>query len=523
MKAFLLVTSALLATSAHAADRPVIRSQSDLPPVRFPFAQPPSEVMTDEAFLALVPALRAEGERLLRDYDIQDTALRSQLQGGLAAVAILEGRKADADALITAYRAGQSKPQTKLLGALNTDLAAAMLDVPEGQRCAVAAARITARLAGTDPAVVRDQFLSSFGVLQVASPPYYAGTAAGRLDPVVKQRGSLDVLQGLTLASWRVGATMLPPCRAQLVAAGRAWLDAPANRPVDIWAARQPAAATFAGAKPVVVAVWDSGYDATLFPGQLARDPAEAVDGRDNDGNGVVDDWNGPTYDVALRPRDGSIMPPTEFLRARMAAQSALDKGELDLRFGFATPEAAIFAERARSASVAEQGDDVLAQQENGGRAHGTACASEIADGAPFVRLYNVSALPWGTGENKLPVPYDEATVARWAAAIDRIGQRMRGAGVRVTSMSWGLTADEITQQLLERGLETDQAKAKARGSAMQGTMRQALLRLMTASPDILFVIAAGNSNQADDIQADVTQNFDLPNLLHVGATSTLR
>lgn len=137
------------------------------------------------------------------------------------------------------------------------------------------------------------------------------------------------------------------------------------------------------------------------------------------------------------------------------------------------------------------------------------------------MRLYNVAALPWGTGEDRLGIPYDEATVARWADAVQRIGVRMRGAGVRVVSMSWGLTADEISQQLLDRGLETDAARAKARGVAMQTTMRTALLALMKGSPDILFVIAAGNSGQPDDVQSDVTQNFALPNLLHVGATGT--
>ena len=227
----------------------------------------------------------------------------------------------------------------------------------------------------------------------------------------------------------------------------------------------------------------------------------------------MADDWNGPTYDVALNPRSSSIMPPTKFLQSRMAAQMAFDKGQLDLRYGFDTPEAALFAERGRTASAAEQGDDVNAGQENGGRNHGTACASEIADGAPYVRLYNHAALPWGQGEDKRPLAYDEAVVARWAAAIDRAGPRMRGAGVRVVSMSWGLTTDDITEQLLDLGFESDQAKAKARGIAMQKTIGTALENLVRSSPNILFIVAAGNSNQADDVQADVTEKFSLPNL----------
>ena len=69
-------TAALLCSvSAFAAEKPAIRSQSDLPPTRFTFTQPPSEMMASPEFVAMLPSLRAEGERVLRDYDVQDTAL----------------------------------------------------------------------------------------------------------------------------------------------------------------------------------------------------------------------------------------------------------------------------------------------------------------------------------------------------------------------------------------------------------------------------------------------------------------
>ena len=66
-----------------------------------------------------------------------------------------------------------------------------------------------------------------------------------------------------------------------------------------------------------------------------AREP---LDGQDNDGNGVVDDWNGPTYAVDLRPTQALMQTSTRFLQSRLATQMAYDKGEiLDLRFGFDT------------------------------------------------------------------------------------------------------------------------------------------------------------------------------------------
>lgn len=516
-----MILIALAATSVvQTLPRPVIRFETDIT-VRFPVTIPPSQLIDQPAYIAMLPALRAEAERLLRDADIQDRTIAQQLRMGLANIAVLDGRKADAERLIAAYRAAQTKPQGRLLGGLPTDLAAAALGGPGKPACAAAARRLTGLLSGADPAVIRDTVVSSFADLQLASVPYYAGGAVGAFDPVAKDRGSLDLLRGLAIARWRVNSSFAEACRGPVVAAMQAWVQAPRNQPVDIWPARQPNADALTGAKPVVVAIWDSGFDVSMFPGQLARDPAEPLDGRDNDGNGVVDDANGPTYNVALRPRAGSIMPPTRFLQARLAAQMAYDKGTRDLRFGFDTPEAAMFAAFTRTAPVDEQAEEFQAELENGGRVHGTACASEIADGAPYVRLYNVAALPWGRGENGRPVPYDEATVARWVAAMDRIGPRMRGAGVRVVNMSWGLSADEAAQQLLELGLEKDPARAKTRGAAMWQSVADALRRLITGSPNILFVVGAGNSDQDDAVQGDAVLSFPAANRLIVGATGT--
>ena len=122
-----LVAAVLFASAASAAPSlPVIHTDSDLPPTRFTFTAPPSEAMMRDDLAAMLPALRNESERLLRNYQIDDNTIVQQLRIGLANIAVLQGRKADALQLVALYRSGETKPQRRLLGRhlLPTDLAA---------------------------------------------------------------------------------------------------------------------------------------------------------------------------------------------------------------------------------------------------------------------------------------------------------------------------------------------------------------------------------------------------------------
>lgn len=518
MIAAILFSAALV--SAPAQDhRPVIRSAADLPPTTFKLDAAPSTAFLDPAFLSeTVPVLRSEGEGVLASYDIADPATAQRLRLGLAAIAILQDRPAEAQRLLADQRAAETKPQLKAIGFLLADAVAAGAQAPEADRCAVAATRIATLLAGAPPEVVREEALVRYGRIQVASPGYYAGTAVGSFDPTYEARGSITLMQGMTLAIWRMEALELPACRDPITAVLSAWLHAPEHSPVDIWADREPAAGVFVGAAPVVVAVWDSGFDTNLFADRLATDPAEPLDGIDNDGNGVVDDVHGPTFDYRLKPTAFPFPPLSDFLAPRLGLQLAIDKGERDLNYGLETPEARFFAQRAREASTVEQGEDVEGATEQGGRGHGTSVAGIIARDAAWVRLYNVYALPWG--ERPEQMAYAEPEISRWVGLMPGIGARMRGAGVRVVNMSWEVDASSFADGLMDTGLETDPTKARLRGQAMYEQIAAALRALIVESPDILFVTGSGNSNQSDEILAAVPQTFRLPNVIVAGATA---
>ncbi len=503
---------------AHGAERPVLRAASELPPSRFKLAAPPSRAFTGKAFLTeTLPALRAEAERIRQTYTIADPALAKSLREGLAAIALLQRRPADALALVAEARAAAEKPQQRSLGMLVQAVMAASTSGKRAIDCSAGRSLMAATIGASNPAETRDEVRDRLLAVQSISGGFLAGIAEADIDPGVLKRGGLSLLEGLRLAGWRAQVDLIPPCRNEYASAFRQWLSDPKTAPLDIWKAREPSASVFAAAKPVNVAIWDGGYDAALFGSQLAIDPNEPLDGQDNDGNGVADDWNGPTYGYNLEPMASPLYLPSPELAPQLAFQMALAKGEIDLRAGADTGEATLFAQRARDAGQADQAMDALLYSEMGTRNHGTEVASEIADGAPFVRLYNVAALPFG--ENPRPVPVDEPQIARWVKTIEAAGPRLRGANVRVVNMSWGINASEIAERLLRTGGETDDSKAAARGRAMFATAEAALKRLIQSCPDILFVASAGNSNQSDEILASAPQSITAPNLIVVGAT----
>jgi hypothetical protein len=400
---------------------------------------------------------------------------------------------------------------------MTREAAAVGLTAPPDRRCQATADSLTRTLAGADPLIVRDEVLRRYGVAQMVSPAFHAGSAALGLDPEAKAQGSLGLQNALGLAFMRFETDAIPPCRAEILAALKTWLDDPAHQPVDIWPARAPTQADLSAARPVVIAVWEAGYDPSLFDGQLAIDPAEPLDGIDNDGNGVIDDWNGPTYDLKFHPTPERFHSPSPELARRLGLQFALEKGLLDLGYGDDTAEARFVAQRSREADAAEQIEDIRVSAEWGGWSHGTWVASLIADTAPFVRLYTVTSFPGN--DHPDPVPQEEADAERWAATLPAIAARLRGAGVRVVNMSWGGSADGAARDLLRSGAETDPVKATARGIVIDRITRDAVSALIRDCPDILFVAAAGNTDQTEAGSRSTPQTLVYPNLLVVGGT----
>ena len=470
---------------------------------RFDIPYAPSQYFLSDAFLTVtVPKLRTAAEAELNAPSL-DGATAQSLRSGLAWIALLQHRPGDALALISAQRQAEVKPQLRAIGNLTADITAAGLAAPPADACQAEAKRAQTILTDKDPAIVHDEVVIRLARYQVASDAYFAGTLAFDVDSIYATRHSIDLVQGMQMVSYRAQAQLLPACREGVSTSLREWLAAPAHQIADIWQTRQPAQTP--GEKPVVIAVWDSGIDTTLFPDQMISLSL----GRERHAQGTLFDWT-------MRSTTAPLAPLSRELAPRVAVQMMIDKGLMDLSHGDDTADARLAVLRARTASTSEQGEDAAGEDENFLRSHGTAVASEIADGAPFVRLVNLRLL-LSFSHTSVP-PVTEPEVDRFVTILRGLPAQLKSRHVRLVNMSWVITEDGIADALLDRSLETDPVEAKRRAQAMYAKIKAALQGVIGACPDILFVAAAGNSNQSDADLGSVPQSLTLPNLLVVGA-----
>jgi hypothetical protein len=210
--------------------------------------------------------------------------------------------------------------------------------------------------------------------------------------------------------------------------------------------------------QPVIVAVWDTGVDPAIFPGQMYENSGESGDkstnGIDDDNDGYIDNLHGLAFEhQGHSPKP--IIDMTDYRRFVMR-----ESGITRFRAG-------------------------MQPMLHGIRGHGTCGASLIAAGNPAVRLFNLRSTFFNEGGMAGVV--EDA----WIPTIESVITHMRDRGVRIVNMSWGGASEEL-EAALERGI--------------------------AASPNVLFVVSAGNSARDTGDERRVLGDKRYDNVILVGA-----
>ncbi|MCX6934568.1 MAG: S8 family serine peptidase [Verrucomicrobia bacterium] len=246
------------------------------------------------------------------------------------------------------------------------------------------------------------------------------------------------------------------------------------------------------------IGVWDSGVDTALFKANLHTDSA----GR-----------HGFGYDLHANPVPELVFP-LGAAEVRTPQAVARLKGFLDLQASIDSEEASDL----KRFMSALQPDQVKPMVEElglfGNWSHGTHVAGIALAGNPFARLV-VGRITFD--HRMIPEKPTAEQARKDAAAYLAAVAYFRSAGVRVINMSWGGSVRDIEGALEANGMGDAEARKKSAREIFE-IGREALFAAFKSAPEILFVAAAGNSDNNVKFDEFIPSSFQLPHMITVGA-----
>lgn len=505
---------------ADAVQKIKITKLDELPQHTYPADVKVSELLESrEKLCVLAEALRKDVEGDLAKYAIDDPTTLQNMHGTLMTIDLFEENYEDALKRMEQIRALESKESKKLTTGLETRaFIAALKEVDrkaDPEAFAKAYARELAARTGKLPwELVQDQIKQNKGRAEIMSANLLRGMVQGQMDPVVAQTGELSAeMAGGVIGMYTLIHERLP-LNPETVAVYQKLIDSHTSVKADIWAARSVTLDAKKSMAPVRMAVWDSGTDVAIFKDQLFVNANEKMNGLDDDGNGFIDDVHGIAYDIHARPAEGLLYPLGD-AESRMADVMKFMKGFMDIQASLDTPEA---SELKKHLSTVDPGK-VKGFMEDlslaGNYCHGTHVAGLMLDGNPFGELL-VGRLSY---DHRIPpVVRDVEWGKRDAAKCEAMVGYYKAHGVRVVNMSWGEAMADAEGSLEQNGIGASAEERRAIARKVFSLQKDGLEEAIRNAPEILFICAAGNSDNDVEFDEFIPSCFDLPNLLVVGA-----
>jgi subtilisin family serine protease len=256
----------------------------------------------------------------------------------------------------------------------------------------------------------------------------------------------------------------------------------------------------------VLVGIWDSGVDVTLFPDQLYTDRKPTASGT-----------HGLAFDDQGYPSPSWLYPLTPAQRDGYPEVLELIKGINDLREGIDSGDADAAVKKYASLSVEQVHQLNEETKVLGHFLHGTHCAGIAVRGNPAARLvvarFN-DELP------ELQFPPTDDWARKLGADFQQMADYFRTRHVRVVNMSWGDEPREFETWISKTGGGADPAERKRRAAELFAIWRHAIETAIKSAPGTLFITAAGNSDSNPGFMDDVPASLRLPNLITVGAVN---
>jgi subtilisin family serine protease len=495
-----------LAGGVQAQAKQRIEKEADLPRFTYKIDGKVEDLILDNAKFAKFAAdVRRDTESTLSKYEIADKASERQLLGTLLQLDMLDGRYDSALAIAEKIRALQDKPADKLLTG-TTPRAIVAGERKAGNRTSdvyksAVAQSIQDTLKPMPYEVIANDIKEAKARAETMGEGRMIGAAREFLQPTVDKNGSLSSDLAPNVIGFKYALTFMLPLKPTLVDTYSTYLAAHKVDKPDIWAARDITLPPGKNYSPTTIGIWDSGVDTPLFKGHVVESGGKPA---------VI------AFDRFSNPATGELMPIPADLKSRVPQMKARLKGYSDLQSNIDSPEA---SEVKQFLSTLKPDEYKKAAEElglAGNWMHGTHVAGIAVAGNPYAKLV-VGRIEFDWHLLPDPCPSKELAL-RDAKNMQSYVDFFKKNNVRVVNMSWGgsVKAFEEALELCNIGKTPDDRKTLAR--EYFEIQKDALTKAMASAPNILFVAAAGNSNNDASFIEDIPAGILLPNLLSVGA-----
>lgn len=518
-----LPVAATAQSTPQPAGKTVVRTADDLPRRTYAVTGRSLEILNDPArFGALVDAVTRDARADLEAYEITDASTLRAYYDALSQAALVKGDLENAIAWSDKARDLETKEQEKLMrGVVLRARAAAHAagHAPDSPAFVEAFKRdLQARVQAFPYDVVKDRLVAIRAQARIVSRELIESSLQSQLDPLLDAaNGQLgtDLAMGLIQAKATLdyGLPLIP----HIAEVYGTIIDAHAGAApaASRWQARLVTLEKSERARPVVVGVWDSGVDVSLYPDNLWTNTRETANGRDDDGNGFVDDLHGIAFDLQRRPTTGPLASLAGLVGDRDRYIDFVAASQ-DMQAGIQNDGVTRFQDYYKNL----RGDELRTFSDDmsliGSYAHGTHVAGIVVAGNPFARLVHVAEnWPWKS------IPDEAPTVElgeRWGESCRQAVAYLKAADARVVNMSWRVPRAAFESMLAAKGVGATPEERAELARRIFKPFRDGLEEAIRGAPGILFVAGSGNEDNDVDFAEYVPAGLRLPNLLTVGA-----
>jgi len=502
-----------------AQDQKVINSLDDIPRFSYKIEGKASEVYQNPAkFGKLYQEIKSDYTRLLNDYIINDKTLQKDILNTLKQIDFYENNLQEARIKTETIRDLEDKPAARYMsGIINTAfLNAAANYKPETNDFRTQFKHELSQLVNAMPwQVVQDAVEQAKGSMEVISDNLFIGIIQENMDHVTQQTGELSGDFAAALVTYKYNSQFVIPYKQEIVEVLTAYIDKNFVEKENIWVDRDLDISAMKNLHDVVVAIWDSGLDTEIFRDQIYTNKNEKADGIDNDGNGYIDDIHGIAYDLDNNKETSLLYPLTGDQLQRLPQMTDMMKGMTDLTSNISSQEASELKKTLSGIQPEEVKPFLEEISLFGNYAHGTHVAGIAAKGNPNAILM-ASRI---TFDYKLipDVPTIEKA-RKEAEAVKETIKYYQANRVRIVNMSFGGNPQGIETALELNGVGKSPEERKKLAREIFDISKEAFYNAMKEAPEILFIAAAGNSDDDAEFYEFIPSSFDLPNILTVGA-----